>query len=269
LLRSEDDPRFRGPPTGRLDAALVPGGPAGRPCDRWWMFVEESLPPRDQHALYAHALGLGLLNEEARRLGRGTLPLGPRDGFAHGELLGELRLLENARQPQDRRVLEAYPRLADLLRPPDEPSASAPADPSLLERLGRAGWRGQQIDAPYAYTAGRVYVGDGVIHRGRRLRVDALLRAERSLPIAAAHLLRPHEDEGEALVRLEELAGERLGVPYTYLVRPGGGLVEIDGHPEPRSPRGRLHEVACCVASRCRSMRLELNNTDAVSSEPG
>jgi hypothetical protein len=32
-------------------------------------------------------------------------------------LLGELRLLENARQPVDRRVLEAYPQLAELLRP--------------------------------------------------------------------------------------------------------------------------------------------------------
>jgi superfamily II DNA or RNA helicase len=228
LLRSEADPRFRVPPTGRFDAALVPGGPTGQPCDRWWMFVEESLPNRDQHSLFAHALAHGLLNEEARRLGRGTLPLDPRDGFVHWELLGELRLLENARQPQDRRVLEAYPQLAELLRLPAEPSATSPADQSLLERLAIAGWRGQRVDAPYTYTAGRVYVSDGGIHRGRRLRVDALLRAERSLPIAVAHLLRPREDDEEALARLEELARERLGLPYAYLVRPGGGIVEID-----------------------------------------
>jgi hypothetical protein len=54
LLRSEADPRFRVRPTGRFDAALVPGGLSGQPCDRWWMFVEESLSPRDQYALYAH-----------------------------------------------------------------------------------------------------------------------------------------------------------------------------------------------------------------------
>jgi len=80
LLRSEADPRFRVRPTGRFDAVLVPGGLSGQPCDRWWMFVEESLSPRDQHALYAHAFAHGLLNEETRRLGRGTLPLDPRDG---------------------------------------------------------------------------------------------------------------------------------------------------------------------------------------------
>lgn len=228
LLRSEADPRFRVRPSGRFDGVLVPGGPAGQPCDRWWMFLEESLAPRDQHALYAHALAHGLLNEETRRLGQRTLPLDPRDGYAHWELLGELRLLDNVRQPQDRRVLEAYPQLAELLRAPDEPAVPGPPDPSLMDRLGRAGWRGQRLDAPYVYTAGRVYVSDSGIHRGRRLRVDALLRAERSLPIAVAHLLRPREDEEEALARLEELARERLGVPFAYLVHPNGGLIEID-----------------------------------------
>jgi type I restriction enzyme R subunit len=228
LLRSEDDPRFRVRPTGRFDAALVPGGVAGQPCDRWWMFVEEGLAPRDQHALYAHVLGHGLLNEEARRLGQNALPLDPRDGYAHRELLGELRLLENARQPQDRRVLEAYPQLAELLRPSHEPAVTGPTDPTLLDRLGRAGWRGERLDAPYVYTSGRVYVSEGGIHRGRRLRADALLRAERSLPVAVAQLLRPGEEEEDAVCRLEELAQERLGVPFAYLVLPGSGLIEID-----------------------------------------
>ena len=48
LLRSEADPRFRVRPSGRFDAVLVPGGRSGQPYDRWWMFVEESLSPRDQ-----------------------------------------------------------------------------------------------------------------------------------------------------------------------------------------------------------------------------
>lgn len=228
LLRANDDPRFRVRPTGRFDAALVPGGVSGQPCDRWWMFVEEGLAPRDQHALYAHAFAHGLLNEEARRLGQDALPLDPRDGYAHRELLGELRLLENARQPQDRRVLEAYPQLAELLRPPHEPAVTGPTDPTLLDRLGRAGWRGERLDAPYVYTSGRVYVSEGGIHRGRKLRVDALLRAERSLPVAFAQLHRPGEEETEAVCRLEELARERLGVPFAYLVLPEAGLVEID-----------------------------------------
>jgi type I restriction enzyme, R subunit len=228
LLRDEADPRFRVRPSGRFDAALVPGGLSGQQCDRWWMFVEEGLSPRDQHALYAHAFGHGLLNEEARRLGRRALPLDPCDGYTHRELLGELRLMENARQPQDRRVLEAYPQLTELLRPLHEPFAAGPTDPTLIDRLGRAGWRGERLEAPYVYTSGRVYVSAGGTHRGRRLRVDALLRAERSLPVAVAHLLRPGEDEEEAISCLEELARERLGLPFAYLVCPGGGLVEID-----------------------------------------
>ena len=43
---------------------------------------------------------------------------------------------------------------AGLLRSPDEPAVTGPADPSLVDRLGRAGWRGQRLDAPYVYTAG-------------------------------------------------------------------------------------------------------------------
>ncbi len=242
LLRTDDDPHFRVRPTGRFDAALVPGGLAGRPCDRWWMFVEEGLAPRDQLALYAHVLGHGLLNEEAHRLGQDALPLDPRDGYAHRELLGELRLLENARQPVDRRVLEAYPQLAELLRPPHEPVAAGPPDPTLLERLGRAGWRGERLDAPYVYTSGRVYVSADGIHRGRRLRVDALLRAERSLPVAAAQLLRPGEEEKAAVCRLEELACERLGVPFAYLVLPGAGLIEIDRASGGETRQTRLSE---------------------------
>lgn len=174
--------------------------------------MEEGLSPHDQHALYAHALAHGLLNEEARRLGQAVLPLDPRNGFAHWMLLGELRLMENARQPQNRRALEAYPQLAELLRSPQEPAVIDPKVPSLVDRLGQAGWRGERLEAPYTYTAGRVYVSDGCVRRGRRLRVDALLRGEASLPIAIAQLLRPGEEEQEALIRLEELASHWLGV---------------------------------------------------------
>jgi hypothetical protein len=48
------------------------------------MFVEEGLAPRDQLALYAHALGHGLLNEEARRLGQDALPWTRATGMPTG-----------------------------------------------------------------------------------------------------------------------------------------------------------------------------------------
>ena len=97
-----------------------------------------------------------------------------RDGFAHRLLLSELRLLENARQDRDRRVLEAYPLLAELLRPTDELSPRLDrSDPALLDRLGQSGWRGTLLTAPFIYTEGRIYVGADGPRRGRRLRIDA------------------------------------------------------------------------------------------------
>ena len=74
------------------------------------------------------------------------------------------------------------------------------------------------------------------------MRVDALLRAERSLPIGAAQLLRPRQDEEEALLRLEELARERLGLPFAYLVNPGGGITEIDRSEGGETRRSSLTE---------------------------
>ena len=74
-------------------------------------------------ALYGHAMGHLLLNRESQHMGQ-LPPLDPRDGFAHADALAELRLLESLRRPLDRRVLEAYPVLAELLRVRDEPPAA-------------------------------------------------------------------------------------------------------------------------------------------------
>ncbi len=109
--------------------------------------------------------------------------------------LVELHLLENARQDRDRRVLEAYPLFTELLRPADEPSPKLErSDPALLDRLGQSGWRGPLLTSPFVYTEGRIYVGEDGPRRGRRLRIDGLLRAEASLPIALVHTTRPGED---------------------------------------------------------------------------
>ena len=138
-------------------------------------------------------------------------------------LLGELRLLENNRQRQDRRAQEAYPPLTELLRAPEEPAFPPPATPRSWSVSGGPVGGGSGLTPRTTTRPGASMSVEGGIHRGRRLRVDALLRAERSLPIAVAHLLRPHEDEEEALARLEELARERLGVPFAYLFHPAKG----------------------------------------------
>src|SRR5229473_2580028 len=107
--------RFHFKSVGRFDSALIPTGHAGEFPDRWLLAIEENLAIREQVALYGHALGHLLLNNEQAKMDR--LPaLDPRDGYAHRDMLAELRMLETVRQPLDRRVLETYPLLTDLLR---------------------------------------------------------------------------------------------------------------------------------------------------------
>ena len=55
---------FQSRVAGRFDAALVPIGPAGEAPDRWLLAIEAHLPIHEQVALYAHALGHLLLNNE-------------------------------------------------------------------------------------------------------------------------------------------------------------------------------------------------------------
>jgi type I restriction enzyme, R subunit len=222
------DVRFRVRPVGRFDAAMVPVGPVGSPPDRWLLAVDDGLGIADQVALYAHAVGFLLLNREQVQLGRRPA-LDPRDRFAHYDTLGDLRLVANSRQPADRRVLETYPQLATLLRAPDE--APSIADQSVIElrqRLGEAGWRGHLLEAPYVFTDGRVFVAGSAIRRGQKLRVDALLRADASLPIATVNTLRAGDTREDALRRLSESAHARLSVPFAYLLDNTDRVVEFD-----------------------------------------
>jgi hypothetical protein len=179
-------------------------------------------------ALYGHALGHLLLNREMRQMGR-LPPLDPRDGYAHADMVSELRHLESTRNPWDRRVLEAYPQLAALLRPEqDSPATYSTVDPDLRRRLADAGWRGHLVTAPYVFTAGRVYVSGAGFRRGPKLRADALLRAEASLPIALVQALRPGERPIDAERRLVEYAPERLSLPFAYLIADDGAVHEFD-----------------------------------------
>ena len=56
--------RFRVRPVGRFDSVLVPAGPLGEPPNSWLLAIEETLSISDQVALYAHALGHLLLNND-------------------------------------------------------------------------------------------------------------------------------------------------------------------------------------------------------------
>lgn len=233
LQRRPGQPRgavlsFRVAPHGGFDAALVPVGPAGEPADRFLLAIEEELPLRDQVALYGHAIGHLLLNRESRQMGQ-LLPLDPQDGYSHAEILGELRLLENVRRPLDRRVLETYPLLAGLLGAREQPPASlTDMTVDLRQRLAHAGWRGQLVEAPYTFTAGRVYISGNSVRRGPKLTADALLRAEASLPLALVQTRRAGETLEVAERRLMEYARERLALPFAYLLDSDGTVHELD-----------------------------------------
>ena len=98
----------------------------------------------------------------------------------------------------------------------------------LRQRLGEVGWRGQFVQSPYVFTDGRVFLSGTSIRRGQRLRLDALLRAEASLPIAAVQTLRSGESRTEAEQRLIEYAHNRLQLPFAYLIEDNGAIQEFD-----------------------------------------
>lgn len=108
-------PQFRVRPFGQFDAALIPVGDGEGACDRWALVMEETRPAPEQIALYGHVLGHLLLNREMRRIDHLPL-LDPRDGYVHVDTIEELRRWQDARNPLDRRVLDAYPQLTALLR---------------------------------------------------------------------------------------------------------------------------------------------------------
>jgi Type III restriction enzyme, res subunit len=220
--------RFRVRPGGRFDAVLVPTRSGGDVPDRWLLAIEETLAIRDQVALYAHALGHLLLNREQEKVGH--LPqLDPCDEFAHVDMLGELRMLETVRQPLDRRVLEAYPLLTELLGVRDEsPAVLDLVTSDLRQRLARFGWKGPFVETPYVFTNGRVFIREASTQHGRKLRVDALLRAEISLPIAVVQTIHAGQAREEVIRRLKEHAHNRLAVPFAYLFEEDGTILEFD-----------------------------------------
>ena len=220
--------RFRVKTLGRFDSALVPTGPTGEALDRWLLAIEEDLTLRDQVALYGHALGHLLLNREQEKMIQ--LPqLDPRNGYAHSDLLAELRMLETVRQPLDRRVLETYPLLTELLGVREKsPAVIDLVTSGLRQRLAQCGWRGQYVETPYAFTNGRVFIRGTSTQHGRKLRVDALLRAEVSLPIAVVQTIHAGQAREDVVRRLMEYAHNRLAVPFAYLLEDDGTIQEFD-----------------------------------------
>ena len=215
-------------PGGRFDAVLVPERSAGDVPDRWLLAVEETISLQDQVALYGHALGHLLLNREQEKMGRLPDP-DPRAGYSHIDILVELRMLETVRQPLDRRVLEAYPLLTELLGVREEsPAVLDLVTSDLRQRLAQFGWRGPFVETPYVFTNGRVFVRGTSTQHGRKLRVDALLRAAASLPVAVVQTIHAGQAREEVIRRLKEYAHIRLAVPFAYLLEEDGTILEFD-----------------------------------------
>lgn len=218
--------RFRVPPTGRFDSALVPVGSTETGSNRWLLAIDENLSGRDQVALYAHAVGHLLLNHEERAMGR-WVQMDPRSGYSHADKIAELRQFETVRNLLDRRVLEAYPLLQALLTDREEaPVMLAAAAEELRQRLVDWGWRGN-FELPHAFTNGRVFVSGSRTRRGPRLRADAILRVVPSLPVALVQTRRAGESLEDAEYRLVDYAHTRMALPFGYLVD-GQAVHEFD-----------------------------------------
>lgn len=227
---------------GQFDAVLVPVRSAGELFDRWVLAVNADLATSDQVALYGHALGHLLLNHDMQQLGR-PLPLDPGNGYAHVDGLAELRLVDQLpRSPADRRVLETFRALTELLLTREERPIAPAEVADLRQRLGQRGWRGTAVEAPYTLTSGRVFVTGTSVRRGRKLRVSCLLRAEASLPIAVVQSERPGEAREEAAQRLTAVARDRLHLPFAYLMG-DDGVEEFDFTASPTLARCRLDAV--------------------------
>ncbi|HEY0753731.1 MAG TPA: DEAD/DEAH box helicase family protein [Ktedonobacteraceae bacterium] len=233
-----DAVRFSKHVQGRFDAALVPTGKTNGPLDRFLLVIEASLPQRDQVALYAHAIGHLLLNEQRQALDRSP-NLDPDSGNTHVDRLAELRYVETLsnRTIADREVLETFPLLAELAEPlPESRSVIEEATRELLKRLEELGWlkRNELQVSPYTYTDGRVLTASA--RRGKRYSIDLLLRASFSLPIAAVHAQRAAQTYDDGMHRVQD-AALRLGVPFAYLVTTSGEVHEFAytrGNPPPR-----------------------------------
>jgi len=144
-------------------------------------------------------------------------------------MLAELRMLETVRQMLDRDVLETYPLLTELLEVREEPSLVIDLVTSdLRQRLAQSGWRGQYVETPYVFTHGRVFIRETSTQHGRKLRVDALLRAEPSLPIAVVQTIHAGQAREDVIRRLTEYAHYRLAVPFAYLPEEDGTIQEFD-----------------------------------------
>src|SRR5437763_16887181 len=138
-------------------------------------------------------------------------------------------MLETTRQPRDRRVLETYPLLTALLGVREETTAVLDlVAGDLRRRLAQWGWRGQYVETPYVFTNGRVSIGEASIRHSKKLRVDALLRAEASLPIAVVQTIHAGETREDVIRRLKEYAHNRLAVPFAYLLEDDGSIQEFD-----------------------------------------
>ena len=230
--------QFRVRPVGRFDAALVPSGPVGQVPDRWLLAVEEGLAPRDQVALYGHALALLSLVREQRQMGQ--LPeLDPRDGYAHADTLAELRLSDGARSALDRRVLEAYPLLTELLRGRDEPAVVADASTvELRQRLGRpaggATWSRRRTSSPPGASTS---VGRKRGVGGASAWMRCCVRRRRCRSPRCGRYGRARRVE-VATRQIVEYARDRLAVPFAYLLDDEGAIPNSTGR-QRASPRGR------------------------------
>ncbi len=211
---------------GRFESALVPVLRESGPAAGFLFVYEEELTIKDQVALFAHAVGHLILNQQ-QLLKEQEVMLDPESGSIHTDHLAELRYLDSVKNRNllDRQVLNAFPKLAKLVELPEESQITlGRATQELQPFLRKQGWTGFFVRSPYRYTSGRVIPNSK--QHGKRFTVDALLRAAASLPIAVVHVQRQEENEDEAVARVAS-AAQQLCVPFAYVLTLQKQIIEL------------------------------------------
>lgn len=96
----------------------------------------------------------------------------------------------------------------------------------VTPRLYTAGWTNDQIAEQRAFTAGRIFVTNGVAKRATPKRADYLLYYQPSYPLAVVEAKSAYKSPADGLQQARDYA-TTLGLLFAYATN-GHGIIELD-----------------------------------------
>ncbi len=96
----------------------------------------------------------------------------------------------------------------------------------VLPKLYSAGWTNEQISEQKSFTDGQIFVSGAETRRGKKKRVDYLLRITRNFPIAVVEAKAAYKKPGDGLQQAKEYA-KTLDLRFVYATN-GHRIIEYD-----------------------------------------